>query len=85
MIQTLSHLRIGQHDIYAPFIQSLEQQDLSQSSNKLALSLFYLEQLTIPEISAVLGIPSGTVKSRLHKAKLELKELWKHDTEGDIP
>ena len=52
---------------------------------RLALSLFYLEQLTIPEISAVLGIPSGTVKSRLHKARQELKELWQHDIEGDIP
>ena len=50
---------------------------------RLVLSLFYLEQLTIPEISAALGIPSGTVKSRLHKARQELKELWQHDIEGD--
>ncbi len=50
---------------------------------KCILSLFYLEQLTIPEISAALGIPSGTVKSRLHKARQELKELWQHDIEGD--
>ncbi len=52
---------------------------------RLVLSLFYLEQLTIPEISAVLGIPYGTVKSRLHKARQELKELWQHDIEGGIP
>jgi RNA polymerase sigma factor (sigma-70 family) len=52
---------------------------------RLVLSLFYLEQLTIREISVALGIPSGTVKSRLHKARQELKELWKHDIEGDIP
>lgn len=52
---------------------------------RLVLSLFYLEQLTIPEISAALGIPTGTVKSRLHKARQELKELWQHDMDGDIP
>lgn len=52
---------------------------------RLVISLFYLEQLTISEISAALGIPTGTVKSRLHKARRELKELYKHDIEGDIP
>jgi len=52
---------------------------------RLVLSLFYLEQFTISEISAILGIPSGTVKSRLHKARHELKDLWQHDNEGDIP
>jgi RNA polymerase sigma-70 factor (ECF subfamily) len=51
---------------------------------RLVLSLFYLEQLTIPEISVALGVPCGTVKSRLHKARQELKELWQHDVEGDI-
>ena len=52
---------------------------------RLVLSLFYLERLTISEISAALGVPAGTVKSRLHRAKQELKELWQHDLEGDIP
>ena len=52
---------------------------------RLVLSLFYLEKLTLSEISAALGIPIGTVKSRLHNARQELKELWQHDIEGDIP
>jgi RNA polymerase sigma-70 factor (ECF subfamily) len=38
-----------------------------------ALHLFYLEDLTIKEISAVLGIPSGTVKSRLNRARNSLQ------------
>ncbi|MBQ3151565.1 MAG: sigma-70 family RNA polymerase sigma factor [Clostridia bacterium] len=34
--------------------------------------MFYFEQLTIPEISQALGIPEGTVKSRLFNARKKL-------------
>jgi len=43
---------------------------------KTVLMLHYFEQLTIPDISVVLNVPKGTVKSRLHNARKELKELW---------
>jgi RNA polymerase sigma-70 factor (ECF subfamily) len=33
------------------------------------LSLFYLDELSLAEVSQVLGIPVGTVKSRLHRAR----------------
>ena len=36
--------------------------------------LFYGEDLSIEEIATVMGIPPGTVKSRLHHARLALKE-----------
>lgn len=36
------------------------------------LTLFFLQDLSIEEISSVLGIPLGTVKSRLHHAKKAL-------------
>jgi RNA polymerase sigma-70 factor (ECF subfamily) len=39
------------------------------------LTLFFLEDLTINEIATVLGIPPGTVKSRLHHAKKALKAI----------
>ena len=42
---------------------------------RAVLGLYYFEQLSIPEISAALKIPKGTVKSRLHGARKELKEL----------
>ena len=45
-------------------------------AKKAVLSLYYFEQLSIPEISMVMKIPTGTVKSRLHNARSELKELW---------
>lgn len=48
---------------------------------KVVLSLYYFEQLSLPEISVALNIPKGTVKSRLHKARKELKELWQQHIE----
>jgi len=51
----------------------LEKLDMKK---RVVLSLYYFEQLSIPEISVALKIPKGTVKSRLHNARKELKELW---------
>ena len=46
---------------------------------RLLFSLRYEEELTVPQIAAILEIPSGTVKSRLHKVmtiiRRELKEF----------
>ena len=43
------------------------------------LTLFYLEELSLAEIAHVLGIPTGTVKSRLFRARTLLR---KHILEG---
>lgn len=43
---------------------------------RVVLSLYYFEELSVPEISVALNIPNGTVKSRLHVARRELKKLW---------
>ena len=51
----------------------LEKLDIKKQA---VLSLYYFEQLSVPEISVALKIPKGTVKSRLYKARKELKELW---------
>ncbi len=56
----------------------LERLDMKK---RVVLSLYYFEQLSVPEISAALGIPNGTVKSRLHNARNELKELWQKHCE----
>ncbi len=50
----------------------LEKLDLRK---KAVLFLYYFEQLTSSEISIALNIPTGTVKSRLHNARKELKKL----------
>lgn len=43
---------------------------------RVVLCLYYFEQLDVSEISTALNIPRGTVKSRLHNARKELKEFW---------
>ena len=48
---------------------------------RAVLSLYYFEQLSVPEISVALKIPAGTVKSRLANARKELKELWQKYSE----
>ncbi len=40
------------------------------------LSLHYLEGLGVAAIAESLGVPAGTVKSRLHHARNQLKRLW---------
>ena len=42
--------------------------------HQIALELFYWEDLTIPELAAVLEIPEGTVKSRLHRGRALLEQ-----------
>jgi len=49
-----------------------------KEGSRLVLILYYWEHLSIAEISIVLEIPAGTVKSRLHTARQELKALWGH-------
>ncbi len=48
---------------------------------RVVLDLYYFEQLSLSEISIALDIPKGTVKSRLHKARNELKKLWQKHNE----
>lgn len=47
-----------------------------KNDSRVVLSLYYFEQLSIPEISIALNIPPGTVKSRMFTAREELKQLW---------
>ena len=56
----------------------LEKLDIKK---RVALSLYYFEQLSVPEIAAALRVPNGTVKSRLHNARNDLKELWQKHCE----
>jgi RNA polymerase sigma-70 factor (ECF subfamily) len=39
------------------------------------LRLRYFAELTVPEISEALGVPEGTVKSRLHRATGQMRQF----------
>ena len=41
---------------------------------RVVILMHFMEELSVEEISGILGIPEGTVKSRIHKAKKVLKE-----------
>ena len=45
---------------------------------QMVLHMFYLHEHSLREISTTLKIPSGTVKSRLFKAREKLKQLLKN-------
>jgi RNA polymerase sigma-70 factor (ECF subfamily) len=44
--------------------------------HRAAIHLFYVEELSTEEIASVLGVPAGTVKSRLHHAREALKRQF---------
>ena len=41
---------------------------------KIPILLFYMEDLAIADISEILKLPEGTIKSRIHRAKKILKQ-----------
>jgi len=51
---------------------------LSEGDREI-LTLFFLRDLTVNEAADVLGIPPGTVKSRLHKARKSLREILERE------
>lgn len=50
---------------------------------RVAVILFYFEDMDTAAAARALGVPEGTVKSRLHKARKRLKEVLGGET--DLP
>jgi RNA polymerase sigma-70 factor (ECF subfamily) len=44
--------------------------------SRAVLTLYYIEEFSLAEIAGILRVPRGTVKSRLHTARVEFKALW---------
>lgn len=42
---------------------------------RVVVTLFYYEEMPVGQIAKCLGVPAGTVKSRLSRARAQLKEL----------
>ena len=53
--------------------------------HRLALVLHYLEGLLYDEVAAFLDVPVGTVMSRLHRGRRELKRLVEEMSDEEIP
>jgi RNA polymerase sigma-70 factor, ECF subfamily len=47
---------------------------------KLPLYMYYTADMTVEEIASALRIPKGTVKSRLHKARMTMREVLEVDS-----
>lgn len=60
--------RIDYRDLYEALF-------LLEGENRLVLVLHYLEGFQVKEISEMLGIPEGTVKSRLYRGREKLKKI----------
>ncbi len=43
--------------------------------------LYYLEEKTLDEVAGICGVPAGTVKSRLHRARRQLGEFMNNENE----
>lgn len=65
----------------------LETLDALGNADRQILTLYYLQNRPQSEISRILGIPQGTVKSRLYGARGRFKEAWPfpppESTKGD--
>src|SRR5262245_3096438 len=57
--------------------------ELAQSIDRLpevqrtVITLFYLQEKSVDDVARMLGMPEGTVKSHLHRARLALGEIMK--------
>lgn len=47
------------------------------------LSLRYVDQLRVPQIAEAMGVPEGTIKSRLHAARDTLRRVLGEDDEAE--
>jgi RNA polymerase sigma-70 factor (ECF subfamily) len=71
--------------------EKIESRDLSQCVRALVedlplpyrtvITLFYIQQARYEEIAEIMGIPLGTVKTYLHRARLRLRDLVLADSE----
>lgn len=71
------------YDMYKAESQVERVLNLIDSDLKLVAVLYYYDEYSVKEISELLNIPEGTVKSRLSRARNKMYDILKEE-EGDI-
>lgn len=51
---------------------------------KTVLTLFYLDEFSYPEIVEVTGMPEGTVKNYIHRARQKLKKIVEEQARREV-
>lgn len=65
--------------------QNIELKEIFNSLDenlRLIVQLYYIEDISVKDISKLTNIPEGTVKSRLYRARKILSELFTDGSEG---
>jgi RNA polymerase sigma-70 factor (ECF subfamily) len=44
---------------------------------RTSLTLYYFEERSVEDVASMLGIPQGTVKTHLHRARIALRQKLK--------
>ncbi len=51
--------------------------DALREKDRICVLLYYIEDYSIREIAQIMGMPEGTIKSRLRRARLQLRDMLK--------
>ena len=70
-------------DMLATSYQIKQLVDQLPAIDRQAIYLFYLEDMTISELASILDIPTGTVKSRLNRARNSLNKMIEGEKHGN--
>ena len=67
----------------APLAMRMERMlgQLSEAQ-RAVVALFYYEERSVEEVSKSLGMPTGTVKTHLSRARAALREAWQREASG---
>ena len=80
----IAHAQIAGPDtlLEAAELESLMQEAIASldEEHRLLVILRDVEELSYQEIGEITGLPEGTIKSRLHRARMEIKEVLDRHT-----
>ncbi|TRZ36326.1 RNA polymerase sigma factor SigW [Niallia circulans] len=78
--QISSDTRLPEEDVESLELQALIQREISKLPEKYrsVIVLKYIEELSLNEISEILELPLGTVKTRIHRGREALRKQLRH-------